>query len=72
MHKFILHCINIFLLTAVLTSCSHHIKNDLIVAVGHNINSHEAYYGKLDKIINNYSGTTRRYVNIQTECIYDT
>ena len=70
MHKEIANYL-ILLTAAILTSCSQHIKNDLDFAVGHDINTHEIHYGQADKITKTNTGTTRRYVNTKTECIYD-
>ena len=57
--------------SALLLSCTHHIKNDLIYAVGHDIKFHEAYYGKPKVVKKSKNGTTRNYVNDETGCIYE-
>ncbi len=57
--------------SALLTGCTHHIKNDLALAIGDDVYLHEVYYGKPVKITESDHGTTRRYENKKTGCIYE-
>ena len=59
------------LFALLLTSCTYHIKRDLVSAIGQDIEMHEMYYGKPEKVTTLDILTTREYMLKETECVYE-